>query len=902
MPRFFQELPKRGLAPLTLLAVLVCSVTAAQEPLDFFEQRVRPILVEHCYQCHGADQSSGGLRLDARAGWQSGGEHGPAVTPGRPETSLLIKAIRYTDKELQMPPPDEGGQLTDRQIADLETWVRLGAPDPRSGGPSAPRDRSAARSHWAFQPIRRPVVPAGQHPIDCFVDQQLAEQNFKALPTADRRTLTRRAAYDLHGLSPSQEQREVAASDFETFVDELLASPRYGERWGRHWLDVARYADAKDGVLMYGDKRIRPFAYTYRDYVIRSFNADKPMDRFIHEQLAGDLLGLSSNAPELAALGFLTLGRMFDNNRHDVIDDQIDTLTRGLLGLTVSCARCHDHKFDPIPTADYYSLYGVFANCVEPFERPRIEPPSEQGRAFETDLAEKTDAVRRMQSEQQVAIQATARSRTTRYLIRVATTKPDINETTIFFLSLLPEQLRPPIVHRWRQLIAQRAHPDDPVFGPWYDLIVRGRVGREATAESPRLDELAETWRQRGIDGRVIAALIGSRPATAEDVARIYGQLLIDTHQSDAATPVDPLRGLLSGESSPTWFPKSQVWHYMSRKEKDKYRGMVNELDLIAVQAPHAAARAMALVDSEERFQPVVFRRGDPTQPGEPVPRRFLEVIAGAVRQPFSRGSGRLDLARAVTHADNPLTARVLANRVWMHHFGEPLVESPDDFGLRTAAPSHPQLLDFLASELIRNEWRLKPLHRLIMTSQTYQRASMIPDSGSFAKQQEADPSNRWLWRANRRRLDLEAMRDTLLLVSAQLDATMYGRSSPISDPGNVRRTIYATVERQSIPAVVRNFDFASPDASVARRNVTTVPQQALFALNSEFMTRAARQLATRVDSLASAQRVEALYQLVFGRPANKEEVELGLDFTERSSWEEYTQVLLMTNELMFVD
>jgi len=382
---------------------------AADDGIEYFEKRVRPLLVNHCVACHGPEEASGGLRLDSRASWQAGSENGPVLMPGKPDESRLIRAVRYTDPRLQMPPPDEGGRLTDRQIADLVTWVTIGAPDPRDGRPAAARDFAAASHHWAFQPVRRVEPPEGMHPVDYFVDRRLAREGYAPLPRADRDTLVRRATYNLHGLPPSTEQLAVPTDQFAALVDTLLDSPRYGERWGRHWLDVARFADTKDGVQMYGDHRIRAFAYTYRDYVIRSFNEDKPFDRFIHEQIAADHLGLDANAPELAAMGLLTLGRMFDANVHDVIDDRIDTITRGLLGLTVSCARCHDHKYDPIPTTDYYSLHGVFANSVEPLEWPRIEDPTPDGEEFERQLAEKEAEIRKLQSDQRSFLMTTAR-------------------------------------------------------------------------------------------------------------------------------------------------------------------------------------------------------------------------------------------------------------------------------------------------------------------------------------------------------------------------------------------------------------------------------------------------------------------------------------------------------------
>ena len=874
---------------LLLIATSACALSATEDATDYFEEHIRPILVKRCYECHSASEASGGLRLDLREGWQKGGDAGAAIVPGKPEESLLVRAIQYRDKKLKMPPDDGGGKLPFAEIAKLINWVRIGAPDPRSGEPAAEHDVEAAKSHWAFQPIQRPTMPADQHPIDFFVDRALKAKGLAATVRADRRTVIRRAAYDLHGLPPSEEQLVTELAELATLIDDLLASPRYGERWGRHWLDVARYADTKDGVLMYGDNRIRPFAYTYRDYVIRAFNDDKPFDRFVHEQLAADQLGLNSDAPELAAMGFLTLGRMFDRNRHDIIDDQIDTVSRGFLGLTASCARCHDHKFDPIPTADYYSLYGVFASCIEPFERPRIAATTKEGEAFEQELAKKISEIRKMQTEQHESLLKVARDKAADYLVKVATTEPDVGETGIFFLSLLPDQLRPQIVNRWRKVIERRTTANDPVFGPWHDLM-----------EEPTIR--ADDWRKRGIDQRVIEALVEAKPTTPEAIAQVYGKLFVDAMAEVPASEADPLRMLLMGRESPVWFPKSQVWYYMSRKEKDQYRGMVGELDGLAVKSPQAASRAMVLNDSEELYAPVVFRRGDPTQPGDPVPRQFLEIAAPTKRLPFGKGSGRLELAQAITAADNPLTARVMVNRVWMHHFGEPLAENPDDFGLRTPRPEHAELLDYLASELLANGWKLKPLHRLIMTSAAWQRSSQIPNEPPFAKQHRDDPTNRLLWRAHRRRLDLESMRDTMLAVSGQLDLTMFGRPPLITDLANHRRTVYALVERQSIPSVVRNFDFASPDASIGRRNVTTVPQQALFTMNSAFVADAAKSLAKRSEESEPTARVVKLHRFAFGRDPTADEVEIGLEFVTASGWIEYAHVLLMTNEMMFVD
>jgi cytochrome c553 len=887
---------------------------AAAPPADaiaFFESRIRPLLIAHCIDCHGPETAEGKLRLDSKQGWQRGGEQGPAIVPGDPSASLLIRLVAYRPQELKMPPEDAGGKLTDQQIADLTTWVRQGAHDPRVGDQVVTDIEAAARDHWAFRPITPPPITPPEigpnaNPIDLLIGRNLHDRGFRATEPADMPTLIRRATFDLHGLPPTFAQNQTAREDFPKLVRELLASPRYGERWGRHWLDVARYSDAKDGVLMYGDARIRPFAYTYRDYVIRAFNDDKPFDRFVHEQLAADKLSLPPDAPELAGLGLLTLGRMFDRNLHDVIDDQIDVISRGFLGLTVSCARCHDHKFDPIPTADYYSLYGVLASCIEPYDRPRIGPLTDAGKPFEDEFAAKLKQVVDQQQTHYDEVLKTARERTADYLVQAATTEPDVAETAIFFLSLIPDQLRPQVTRRWRQTIAKRAFPDDPVFGPWADLVAE--ISRQPMAPiSPQ----TERWRQNGVDPRIIDGLVAANPQTVADVAKAYGQILVDAWKkaeaaADPADPAaidaDPLASLLVSRSGPVWFPKQDVANYLSRTPGDAYRGLLGELDAIAVKHPDAAARAMVLWDAEVLCDPVIFQRGDPIQRGAPVPRQFLAAVSTQPRSPFQSGSGRLELAQAIASPQNPLTARVWVNRVWMHHFGQPLVDSPSDFGLQTPRPLQHELLDFLADFLIKNGWRTKPLHELIMTSDAYRRDSRLGDDPAFREQLTADPNNTHLWRGNRQRLDFEQMRDTLLMVSGDLDPTMYGRPKVLTDESNHRRTIYAFVERQNIPAVVQTFDVATADTSTARRVTTTVPQQALFAMNSQFMLGRSRALAGRVAALASVDPVGVLYEAVYGRRPSDDERQLANEFLREGTTEQFAQALLMSNELMFID
>jgi hypothetical protein len=1181
MNRQNYDAPKRSLlwAACVVVSIFILNLSAAaEEENDFFESRIRPLLVDRCYECHGPDEAAGKLRLDSKVGWQRGGKSGPAIVPTEPASSLLLRAVMYKDAELKMPPEDAGGKLTDQQIDDLAYWIRQGAHDPRVGEVLADPISVSAKQHWAFQPISSPAIsphdpissdgiPPQSAVIDMLIEKQWGERKFEPTESAEVRSLIRRGSYDLHGLPPTPEQMATSTDDFPSLVDEMLTSPRYGERWARHWLDVARYSDAKDGVLMYGDARIRPFAYTYRDYVIRAFNDDKPFDQFVREQIAADRLGLPQDSPDLAAMGLLTLGRMFDNNRHDVIDDQIDVVTRGFLGLTASCARCHDHKFDPIPTADYYSLYGVFGSCREPYQRPRIESTDGRSNKYEQELQAKLDEVSALQSQRYDETLRAARERTADYLVKVATTEPDISETSIFFLSLVEGQLRPQITYRWRKLIAQRAFADDSIFAPWHDLMRDYRLQPEA-------------WKANGVDERIIDAMVSAKPKTATEVAQVYGEVIqgvwgqesaarkriaeidrrlsalhggvisladvvaggdgfgagtkgngihpvtgeptsgqvgfIDIPQPNVLIPAasnpfvdgvfvpqaadfpvtttgirasglpgttgvtwdyfrfgpssgfstnlisdvdynsppntilamhankgitfdlaamreahgfqesrftavlghggekgkslldfralidgktvleivavaaqqagapldillpadarfltlvvtegglgishdqailgnpsiaptngkpqlakaiqesdkllakrsqvlldiavigplqeDPIAQLLVEETSPVWFPKHEIYFYLSRQQKDAFRGVVNQLDAISVAHADAAARAMVLVDSEKLLDPVIFQRGDPSQPGARIPRQFLRVLSPAERVPFADGSGRRSLAEAIASPANPLTARVWVNRVWMHHFGEPLVQTPSDFGLRTKQPIQHELLDYLAGELIRGGWRTKRIHKIIMCSKAYQRASQLGDVAALKLQQQNDPDNHYLWRVNRRRLDLEQMRDTLLFLSGNTDWSMYGRPTLITDTKNRRRTIYAFVERQTVPSIVKIFDFANADTSTARRVSTIVPQQALFAMNAPFMIDTAQLIAKRVSAAVGERNpnddgnvasVRELYQLVLGRSPSEDEANLGKDYLTSGSLESYAQVLLMTNEFMFVD
>src|SRR5262245_62137835 len=907
-----------SLASMLMLLAATRPVDAA--PSDPFEAKIRPVLVENCYRCHSAEHKTekGGLRLDSRDAMLRGGESGPAVVPGKPGASVLLKAIRHDDDVAKMPPK---GKLPASVVADFEAWIAAGALTPAKSSAKGAIDWAAARKHWAFQPVRSqgPEV-RGQGSANASIDGLLLEKlraaGLSFSPPADKRTLLRRVYIDLVGLPPTWDELGAFVNDkspdaFARVVDRLLASPRYGERWGRHWLRVAPYADTKDGVLMYGDDRIRPFAYTYRDYVIRAFNEDLPFDRFVHEQLAADRIEPKVEPWRLAALGFLTLGRMFDNNIHDIIDDRIDTASRALFGLTVSCARCHDHKYDPIPQADYYSLYGVFASCETQIVPPAIEPGRRGPEDFEKKYEAKQREIQDMLDKQYALLSETARGRVADYLVHAATTKPDPLETAIYFLSLAPEDLRPPIVARWRHLLAQRVRPNDPVFGPWHDLV--NLPDDRFTAEVPAI---LDKWNGHSIvpvNPLVVEALGKATLHAKADVVRAYGELLKRVYtesktRKDSDPPREQLLALVASKDSPAYFPRGHTWKYMSRGEKDAFGGKLTELDKLAVKEPNAPPRAMSVVDSPELYDPKVFLRGSPTRPGDAVPRQFLAVVAGRDRKPFANGSGRLDLAKAITDRANPLTARVIVNRVWMHHFGEPLVETPNDFGLRCPPPAQLALLDHLAATLVADGWSLKKLHRRIVLSVAYQQASFDrPEARSV------DADNKLYWRMNRRRLDLEAMRDGMLAAAGRLEERLYGRPvDVVGEVRNSRRTVYGLVDRQSLPNLFRAFDFASPDQSAERRPLTTVPQQALFGMNAPFVHEQAKALAARSAEPGPARRVAKLYRTALLRDPDANEVKVGLAFVEAAAaakeksplgaWEQYAQVLLLTNEFMFVD
>lgn len=910
---------------LAFVVVTASSVFAAEQShdaagLEFFETKVRPILVDHCYKCHSpeAEKIKGGLLLDTREHLLKGGDTGPAILPGDPEKSLLIKAVRYSDENLQMPP--KGKKLSEEQIADLETWVKMGAPDPRMGKTkeNSPTIAEKARTHWAFQPVREPAIPRVRNeawvktPVDAFILEKLEAKDLKPSHAADRRTLIRRATYDLTGLPPKPEEVAAFISDkspdaFAKLVDRLLASPQYGERWGRYWLDVARYADTKG--YMFEEERRYPYSYTYRDYVIRAFNEDLPYNQFILQQIAADQLALGEDKRSLAALGYLTLGRRFVNNIHDIIDDRIDVVCRGMMGFTVSCARCHDHKYDPIPTKDYYSLYGVFASSMEPEEEPLLGIHGDK-KAYEEYLAEHKKRVEerdnfRRTKENEMAAQL--RHQSGDYLL-AAYDAHQLKDKSEEDGLAHKRSLDPGVVHRWMNSLESWGKTNHPIFSPWVQFAALPEKDFGAKAK-----EICISLASNSLLNSIVARGFATNPpASMKDVAMRYGALLnnIDRRwtefvaaeakltnnpasgSSDARSATLPsgaeeaLRQVLYAEDAPPNIPKSEFDRLFDVPTGQRLRALERAIVELDATHPGAPPRATALVDKPNPYNVQVFIRGNTDNRGPEVPRQFLEVLAGPNRKPFQKGSGRLELAQAIASPDNPLTARVLVNRVWLHHFGAGLVKTPSDFGLRSEPPSHPELLDYLASRFLKEAWSIKKLHRLIMLSNSYQQAS--EESERNAK---IDPQNQFFWRMNRQRLDFEALRDTLLAVSGKLDLTQGGRAVDItSTPFTTRRTVYGYIDRQNLPNLFRTFDFASPDTTSPQRFFTTVPQQALFLMNSSFVVEQATNLVQKAEfkNLRSeSDRIRFLYQQALQRDPTSEEKQLARKFIETQGREE---------------
>ena len=724
---------------------------------------------------------------------------------------------------------------------------------------------ASGETPWAltgWNQLPPPVVQGAsgrvRNPIDQFVLARLEQDRLTPSPEAKQEVLLSRLHHSLTGLAPTADQREAYIADknparYEAAVERLLADPAYGERWARHWLDIARYADSK-GYAFLEDRHLH-FAWTYRDWVIEALNRDMPYDQFVREQIAADRLHPkgSGGRENLAALGFLTVGRRFLNNQHDILDDRIDVITRGLLGLTVACARCHDHKNDPVSMEDYYSLYAVLAGSREPDDLPlvRSEPLSQAEKDFQTEQQRRDDAVddfvRRRRAE--VLSRLAQPSVIAPHLLAASA---DAATQTVLSGEY---DLNPAVVSRWRDHIAAQSDAD-PLWGPWKSLAVLPAEGWQKAANLLAGNSVRQPEWSR--------ALLQPVPVDRMELARRVAEVLERSRRGEPALAEYKLQ--LTGPKSPLNIPLEQTGKLLGRVDRDHQRDLQRQADEWRAVTPPSLARAMVLVELPDPPIARVFKRGNPLRPGPEIPRQFVDCLVTGAPVALEKGSGRLDLAHALTRPDHPLLARVIVNRVWMHHFGEGLIRTPGDLGNRGEAPTHPALLDWLARDFISHGWSLKHLHRTILTSATYRQSST-----RRPELEERDPDNRLLARQNVRRIDWETLRDRLLQSAGRLDRKRGGPPEPVLGwPHSTRRTIYTYVERQNAPGTPRAFDAASPDTSTPRRHETLTAAQGLFLLNSPFVIEQAVGLAKRAES--DSQPVNALFRMAWGRSATESE------------------------------
>lgn len=874
-------------AALLLSCTLVHPVRAQDD--QNFEMHVRPLLVEKCYACH-TEERMGGLQLDTREHAMKGGKDGAVIVPGDPEKSLLVQALRYTNPKLKMPP---GGRLKDDQIAAVEAWIKGGAvwPDgPKVLQPAvAYKITPEQRAFWSFQPIRKPAVPSvrdtqwAQSDIDRFILNKLEEQKMARSPQADRRTLIRRATFDLTGLPPTPAEVSAFENDkspnaFGKVVDRLLASPRYGERWGRLWLDVARYSDDK-----LNSERDEPYenSFRYRDWVIKAMQQDMPYNTFVKAQIAGDLMPDKERYE--AGLGFYALSPEFQ-------DDRVDATTRGFLGLTVACAQCHNHKYDPIPAQDYYSLLGIFNN-TSLHETPLApKPVVDAYQEHKKQVDEQKAVIDSFIAHQSEELSGVLAAKTSAYLLAASTVPSGAPEKT-FATIAEQKQLDCETLMRWSKYLA-KPKQRHPFLDAWYKAASQKQNTQALTQAAKDFEQLvfAVNKEKKRIDDENHIRL-GLNPSRSDLSSANLASLARDKYV---------LWDDLFGNKGVYHYGDPQLDRFLSGVWSAHLQSMRAELAVLQKQMPPHYPYLQTIADNPNPVEQRVWIRGSRDNPGEPAPPHFLAILSSGEPKRFTKGAERLELADAIIDPKNPLTARVIVNRVWQWHFGKGLVRTPSNFGKQGDLPSHPELLDFLATRVMAEGWSIKKLNREIMLSSTY-----ALSAANSEKNYAADPDNRLLWRASRRRLDAESLRDSLLLVSGKLDLKMGGPAVPFTNEDNGRRTVYGFVSRRRLDPFLALFDFPNPIVTSEQRLPTTVPLQALFFMNSEIVMASAKSLASRVTSSGAddAARIDNAYELLFQRKPTAEERALGLKFVQREeSWPRYMQVLLSSNEFSFLN
>jgi mono/diheme cytochrome c family protein len=918
-----------GVAAALFLGAAALRLVDAQQPasaptaqqVEFFETRIRPLLVESCFDCHTGDEK-GGLRLDSRRALLKGGDSGPAVVPGDPEASLLIKAVRHVQGVSKM--PRSGAKLSDAQISSLAEWIAMGAPWPAAANTMIPPAASgsageraidpALKNFWSFQPIAKPEVPAVKNAawaktdIDRFVLARLEREGLAPVGFADKRTLIRRATVDLTGLPPTLEEVEAFEKDgspdaFAMVIDRLLDSPKYGEAWGRLWLDVARYGEDDPRSLDPMGRGYAPYpnAYLYRDWVIKAFNDDLPYDQFVRAQLAADQFGEKTRAGNLAALGFLGLGPWYYDNgaveitRADERNDRVDVVSRGFLGLTVACARCHDHKYDPISARDYYALSGVFLNTS--YAEYPLAPKSvvEEYKALEKKIKDKQKLLNEFSEVESRQLAETLALQAGRYMRAAWKVQGEPKEDVARVAAR--EKLDYELFDRWVRFLAK-----PPKFYPyltkWQEMVKNGGSDEEAKTLADEFQTLllAVMFEQREIkeENDIIRAksLPGTKPkekanlpnefVTNDDFCPGCGLELKSLEPDKAHLWTDvfmrDLRDAADEAANPGGRPGLLVFRewtlerWLGADRRRYIEDLRTDIAAMRKALPEKYAYVHGVRDLEKPVAQKLHIRGNPMREGEEVPRRFLQVLSASAPPPLTRGSGRLDLADAIVA--QPIAVRVAVNRIWKWHFGTGIVDTPSNFGKLGERPSHPELLEHLAQVFIGNGYSIKKLHRQIMLSSVYQ-LSAADNPANLAK----DAGNRLYWRANRRRMTAEQIRDSVLLVSGSLDSRMGGPSITLT-PAATRRTVYGKVSRYKLDQFLQLFDFPAATISAEQRFSTNVPLQRLFFMNSEFMQQQAERLAQKVhDEPDNRSRVKKAYRLIFAREPNDAELKMALEY-----------------------
>ncbi len=910
-----------------LLASSYWAVSAQQQPpappppgaIEYFEANVRPILVESCSLCH-ARSESGGLRVDSREALLKGGNSGPAIVPGKPDESYLLLAIRHAPNAPRM--PKNGVKLSDQQIAAVTQWIRDGAVWPASATtaatPTAPREKmitAGQRAFWSFQPLRSVEVPAvkrtdwARTDIDRFVLARLEQAGLSPVAAADKLTLLRRASLDLIGLPPTPEEIDAFEKDttpaaFENVVDRLLASPQYGETWGRMWLDVARYGEDDPRSLDPMGRGYAPYpnAYLYRDWVVKAFNDDLPYDEFIKAQIAGDLLDEKTRARTLPALGLLGLGPWYYDNgsveitKADERHDRVDVVSRGFLGLTVACARCHDHKYDPIPQRDYYSLASVFLNSA--YHEYPLAPQSEvdKFKALEKKIEQKQKLISEFLDVEGRQLGETLALHSSKYLQAAWRVTGEPKEPVGKVVD--QEKLDYEVFDRWLAFLAK-----PPRFYPyvkdWQAMIKGGGTAAEAKKladafqvlllevmfAKKEIDEENDIIRAKALPGtkKKKPANLPSEFITNDDFCPGCGLELksLPTDQTQFWTDVfrrDLAEGFDAAQQNDYIKPGVLMfrgWSLERQLGADR-RAHVDALraDIKALQAdlPPKYAYVHGVQDAEKPAVMQVALRGNPMRLGDEVPPHFLSVLGPEAPTTFEKGSGRLELAQAI--AAHPISTRVIVNRIWKGHFGTGIVDTPSNFGINGDRPSHPDLLEYLASGFVNNGRSIKKLHRQIMLSQVYQLSTAM-----IATNAAKDSGNRLYWHANRRRMTAEQLRDSILMVAGTLDTKLGGPPETLT-PFYNRRTIYGKLSRYRTDPFLQLFDVPAPTISAEQRFTTNVPLQRLFLMNSDFMQQQGELVAKRVEAEPDVRaRIRKAYRLIFGRDPIDAELAAGVQY-----------------------